>query len=76
MKTEFSEGDFSNQTLQCPKCGWTGKGDKANVIDFYGVVSDKEIHCPECDKSIGILKRGSSNNPPGESATDLSFQLG
>jgi hypothetical protein len=35
-----------------------GTGDTATVIDFYGVVSDKEIHCPECDPRIGILKEG------------------
>ncbi|HEY0041481.1 MAG TPA: hypothetical protein VGB71_12495 [Flavisolibacter sp.] len=53
-----------------------GTGDTATVIDFYGVVSDKEIHCPECDTRIGILKRGPNDNPPGESATDLSLHLG
>lgn len=74
MPTEFREADFRNQLLECSKCGWKGTGDRANVIDFYGVVSDKEIHCPECDERIGILKKDDPS--PGEGATDLSFQLG
>lgn len=74
MPIEFQEDSFDDQTINCQKCNWTGKGSDAIIIDFYGVVSDKEVHCPKCDKRLGILKKG--NRPPGESATDLSFQLG
>ena len=74
MVTEFHEDSFDEQDITCSKCNWKGKGSDAIIIDFYGVVPDKEIHCPECDKTIGILKKGAP--PPGESANDLSFKLG
>jgi hypothetical protein len=74
MPVEFNEKDFDEQQLSCDKCQWTGKGADAILIDLYGVVSDKEVHCPKCDTRLGILKKG--EGPPGESATDLSFQFG
>ena len=74
MPIQFQEDNFDDQPIHCTKCDWQGKGSETNIIDFYGVVSDKEIHCPQCDKRLGILKKG--NRPPGESATDLSFQIG
>jgi len=74
MATEFHENSFDDQSITCSKCNWTGKGSEAIVIDFYGVVPDKEVHCPKCDKRLGVLKKGT--RPPGESANDLSFQLG
>ena len=74
MATEFHENSFPDKAIRCDACQWQGKGSDANIIDFYGVVPDKEVHCPSCDKRLGILKK--SDPPPGESATDLSFQLG
>jgi len=74
MATEFHENSFDEQSIHCTKCNWTGKGSDAIVIDFYGVVPDKEVHCPKCDRRLGVLKKGPQ--PPGESANDLSFQLG
>jgi hypothetical protein len=74
MQTEYKTSTFQEQDLRCDKCGWTGKGADAVLIDFYGVVKDKEIHCPACDEKLGILKR--DDDSPGESASDLSFQFG
>ena len=74
MPVIFHENTFDDQPLSCDKCEWKGKGSDAVIIDFYGIVPDKEVHCPECDRKLGILKR--SDRPPGESANDLSFQLG
>ena len=45
------------------------------MIDFYGVADSKEVHCPECDEKIAILRKD-GDDTPGESAYDLSFQLG
>ena len=74
MQAEYNASTFQEQNLHCDNCNWTGKGADAVIIDFYGVVKDKEIHCPECDRTLGILK--SDDHSPGESASDLSFQLG
>lgn len=70
---EYQERTFYDQTLHCPHCQWTGKGYDAVIIDFFGVVKNQEVHCPNCDETLGILIR---NNTPGESANDLSFQTG
>jgi uncharacterized Zn-finger protein len=75
MIPTYKEGDFDEQSLSCPNCNWTGKGHQAVIIDFYGVTDNKEVHCPKCDENIGILQTN-SDGPPGESANDLSFQLG
>ncbi|HYO20883.1 MAG TPA: hypothetical protein VER36_00670 [Flavisolibacter sp.] len=75
MQTDFSAGNFDEQILRCSKCNWQGKGGDATVIDFYGVTANKEVHCPNCDERLGTVKKD-NDPPPGESATDLSFQFG
>jgi len=74
MDRTFDQASLDEQDLRCDHCNWSGKGSGAIVIDLYGVVSDKEVHCPQCDERLGILKK--EDSPPGESANDLSFQLG
>ncbi|HUC82427.1 MAG TPA: hypothetical protein VMR70_16090 [Flavisolibacter sp.] len=74
MATEFQQTGFNEQPLQCGKCGWQGTGHDAVVIDFYGVSKNKEVHCPDCDERLGLVRNG--GGPPGESATELSFQTG
>ena len=74
MATIFYENTFDEQPVSCSKCNWKGNGSDTVIIDFYGVVPDKEVHCPKCDSTLGILKK--ADRPPGESANDLSFQLG
>ena len=73
MAAEFVQNTFNEQPLQCSKCSWRGSGMEAVVIDFYGVAKNKEVHCPECDERLGILRQ--DNDPPGESATEISFQM-
>ena len=75
MQTEFNSSSFDEQPLQCSKCNWQGTGADGNVISFYGVSDNKEIHCPNCDENLGVVKKD-NDPPPGESATDLSFQFG
>ena len=74
MVPVYQENDFYEQKLSCTKCGWKGLGYDANIISFFGVTDSKEVHCPECDEKIAILQKG--DRPPGESATDLSYQFG
>ena len=74
MQRVFDETNFDQQTLRCDECKWQGKGFEAVVIDLYGVVKDKDVHCPTCDAKLGTLK--TTGHTPGESASDLSFQLG
>ncbi len=73
---QYSAKEFDDQALTCPNCQWKGKGSNAVIIDFYGIAKNKEAHCPECDNTIGVVANDDNSNPPGESATDLSFQLG
>ena len=75
MLPEYQEDSFARQTLSCPACQWKGTGADAVVIDLYGIVKAKEVHCPNCDEKIGILVKD-EDTPPGESATGLSFQTG
>lgn len=75
MLPQFTEDSLAKQSLTCPNCNWTGPGDDAVVIDFYGVTKTKEVHCPNCDEKLAILVKD-DDLPPGESATDLSFQTG
>jgi uncharacterized Zn-finger protein len=75
MIPTYRDADFDDQTLTCPKCNWQGQGHRAVVIDFYGVTDNKEVHCPQCDETIATVKTD-ADGPPGESANDLSFQLG
>lgn len=63
MQEMYYEAEFDEQSLECPKCNWKGKGSDANVIDLYGVAEVKEIHCPECDTYLGGVK-SRSDNPP------------
>lgn len=74
MATEFLQTGFDEQPLRCGNCGWRGAGADAVLIDFYGVTKNKEVHCPQCDERLGIVK--GTDAPPGESATDISFQMG
>lgn len=74
MLPVYQEKEFYDTNLACPKCDWKGLGYDAVVIDFFGVSNQHEIHCPECDNKIGIMQK--NEGPPGESATDLSFQMG
>jgi hypothetical protein len=75
MLPQYNERNFDDQDLACTKCAWKGKGSDANVIDFYGVVANKEVHCPECDEKLALVQKDKGGTP-GESANDLSFQLG
>ncbi|HEY1022162.1 MAG TPA: hypothetical protein VGE06_07600 [Flavisolibacter sp.] len=76
MLPQFQQSTFESQPVQCKKCGWSGTGAEALLIDFYGVTDNQEIYCPECDKKIGTVVKDNRSDPPGESATDLSFQIG
>jgi DNA-directed RNA polymerase subunit RPC12/RpoP len=76
MLPEYPQSTFDEQQLTCPHCGWSGTGAKAHLIDFYGVAENQEVHCPQCDKKIGLVVKDNRSDPPGESATDLSFQIG
>jgi hypothetical protein len=75
MTPEYRENNFEEQDLVCPHCHWKGKGYDAVVIDFFGVSKTNDVHCPKCDKTIGIIKKD-DGSAPGESANDLSFQTG
>lgn len=48
--------DYEEQDLSCEECGWKGKGEDANLIDFYGLSNVKELHCPNCDAMVATLK--------------------
>jgi len=74
MPVEFHPDSFDEQDIDCPKCKWRGKGADAIIIDLYGVAKSQEVHCPKCDVLVGTLPK--QKGPGGESATDLSFQLG
>lgn len=73
MVPEYSSTTFEEQDLHCANCNWQGKGYNAVVIDFFGVTKSKEVHCPECDKTIGIVTTDGGDTP-GESTNDPSFQ--
>lgn len=75
MATEFAQSSFQDQPLQCSNCQWRGVGADAVVIDFYGVTKNKEVHCPECDETLGVVRQD-NDPPPGESDTEISFQTG
>lgn len=59
MKEVYSQEEFATATLQCDKCGWTGVGTEASIIDFYGIAKVQEIHCPNCDTYLAGLLRDS-----------------
>jgi hypothetical protein len=74
MEAEYHQKNFDEQVLSCNNCHWKGKGSETILIDFYGITKTNEIHCPRCDEKLGILIK--EDEPPGESPTDLSFQIG
>ena len=74
MIPEYNNSEFDDQPLHCSKCNWQGKGLDAVIIDFFGVTKNMEAHCPNCDATLAIVRRGSGT--PGESANDLGFQTG
>lgn len=69
----YSETNFEEQDLSCSNCHWKGKGYDAVIIDFFGVTKNKEVHCPSCDTTIGIITTVQDNGP-GESDGDPGFQ--
>jgi hypothetical protein len=74
MQREFVQGSFSEQPLQCSNCNWQGTGAEAIVIDFYGVTKNREVHCPQCDEPLGLLRQ--DNNSRGEDAAGTGFRIG
>lgn len=74
MSVTFDGKNFREQTITCPNCGWSGKGADVHIIDLYGLSKMKEVHCPDCDYSLGSLNEDSG--PPGESPDPLSYQIG
>jgi hypothetical protein len=76
MIPKYTDKEYDDQSLKCDNCQWTGKGSDAVLIDFYGVTDTKELHCPNCDKTIALVTRNEEKDPPGESPSDLSFQFG
>ena len=65
---EYNNANFEEQDLRCSNCNWQGKGYDAVVIDFFGVTKSKEVHCPECDETIGTIT--TEGGTPGGSADD------
>lgn len=76
MLPRYPQSTFDEQPVSCSACGWSGTGADAVVISFYGVADGQEVACPACDNRIGLLVKDNHSDPPGESATDLSFQTG
>jgi hypothetical protein len=71
----YSEREFENESLQCPRCGWSGKGEDAHVVDFYGISRVMEAHCPGCDKQLGNIRRperSGRSRPGGPESFDIS----
>jgi uncharacterized Zn-finger protein len=56
MLPVYQENEFYEKDLSCSKCGWKGLGYDAIILDLFGVTDNKEVHCPECDKKIALLK--------------------
>jgi ssDNA-binding Zn-finger/Zn-ribbon topoisomerase 1 len=50
-------GDYEETDVQCEKCQWRGRGRDAILIDFYGISKLQELHCPKCDRVVGMVKR-------------------
>jgi hypothetical protein len=70
----YTSQQLNHTQLQCTRCTWSGTGDRAIIIDFYGVADIKEVHCPDCDTQIAALKNEDDHR--GESADQVSFQIG
>lgn len=73
MREVFDDVSFDNEDMSCPGCGWNGKGTDTHIIDFYGVSANKEVHCPNCDSYLGVVKK--SDTPRGGTAGPVSFQF-
>lgn len=74
MQKEYNANELDTLTLQCDKCGWEGKASEANLIDFYGVTADKELHCPTCDHTLATVK--TDDKAVGDSGDSIGFQIG
>ena len=71
----YSEREFESTSLQCPRCGWSGKGDEVHVVDFYGISRVMEAHCPGCDKQLGNIRRpdpSGRSSPGGPESFEIS----
>lgn len=73
MPTWFKESLFYTLDIKCPHCGWQGKGDETHIVDFFGVVRVKEVHCPNCDKKLGNIEE---EEIQGDDGDELSNQIG
>lgn len=71
MLPEFRDSNYEEKMLQCSNCSWKGKGVDAILIDFFGVSKTKELHCPKCDTTIGLITK--DEGKPGESVSKFSF---
>lgn len=61
----FSPATFDDEQISCPRCSWQGRGDDTVLIDFYGLSSTKEVHCPECDAVLGGIERERDDRDAG-----------
>lgn len=74
MATDYDEVTFPEQQLHCDNCGWSGSGNEAHLIDFYGATNVKQVECPNCNTILGNLK--SSRNGSDDTADPLSISIG
>jgi hypothetical protein len=57
MRKLYNEREFDGEHIRCDRCGWEGRGDDANIVDFYGLARVQEVHCPNCDAYLaGVSK--------------------
>ncbi len=70
----FTSQQLNYISLKCSRCNWSDTGDKAIVIDFYGLSEVKEVHCPQCDAQLAALRN--DDDTGGESADQVNFQIG
>ena len=71
---QYNENEFDDLAIVCPNCKWSGKGSETHIVDFFGVTTMREAHCPECDEKLAEIKREGDN---GEEGNDqLSNQIG
>lgn len=71
--TSFRSTELYDQLLNCPDCGWSGTGSEANLIDFYGVSVSSEVHCPNCDTTIGTVQN--EEGSPGQNNGERSLPI-
>ncbi|NTS42918.1 hypothetical protein HRG84_18670 [Flavisolibacter sp. BT320] len=64
MLPKFSQATYESEPVSCKKCGWSGTGADAILIDFYGITDSQDLYCPECDKKIGTLVKEKRADPP------------